>query len=353
MKISFIMPCPFWLPIGGFKVAYEYANRLAVRGHRITVIHPASLIKEKRNQARFMSLAVKGMIKPPWRWFPVEPGVRMKIAPHVNENWIPDGDAVVATLWNTAEGIETLPEKKGKKFYFIQGLDTVFNSAPPDRVMNTWKLPFHKIVVSRWLEKIALNRGEQCTYIPNGLDFDEFNVDISIEARDPRTICLMNNADVFKGTREGLAALETVRERHRDVSILMIGFGPKPETPHLPITYFRNPTPGEIRSIFNRTAIFIGTSWCEGFGLPPCEAAACGAALCVSDNGGHREFALHGQTALVHPPRRPDILAENVIRLIEDNEKRIGIARSGNTRVKKFTWEKSVEDFERTLSAAR
>jgi glycosyltransferase involved in cell wall biosynthesis len=356
VKISFILPCPSWLPIGGFKVVYEYANRLTERGHSVTVIHPfflsegpVSRIKSMKVAANYFRHLLLGTVKPPWHWFKICPGVRMKLTPNLKQIWIPDADAVVATLWNTAEYSALFHKRKGKKFYFVQGLDTVFNQTSPSRAMNTWKLPCHKIVISRWLEHIANNRGEKCTYIPNGLNFNEYYIDVPIETREARTVCFIHSADTFKGTVDGLQALKIVQEKVPNISMLMFGVGPKPAMTLQPITYYQNPPTNRIKDIFNRSAIFIGTSWCEGFGLPPCEAAACGAALCVADNGGHREFAIHEKTALVHPPRRPDILAANILSLLYDNEKRIKIARAGNSHVKRFSWERSAEEFERTI----
>ena len=356
MKITFVLPCPSWVPIGGFRVVYEYANRLTVRGHTITIVHPfflpatqISQIKSIRVTGNYFRHLLKRRIQPPWYWFKIEHGIRMKMTPNLKEIWIPDADAIVATLWNTAECVAPLHQRKGHKIYFIQGLDTVFNQTNPIRIMDTWTLPFKKIVISRWLEQIVHNRGECCTYIPNGLNSNEFNIDVPIETRNPRTLCLINSEDIFKGTKDGLKALRIIKERIPEISILMFGVAPKPETTLSAVTYYQNPTSSQMRSIYNKAAIFIGTSWCEGFGLPPCEAAACGAALCVADNGGHREFAVHEKTALVHPPKRPDILAENILSLLLDNEKRIRIARCGNSYIKKFSWDRSVEKFEQTI----
>ncbi|MBN1128071.1 MAG: glycosyltransferase family 4 protein [Chitinispirillaceae bacterium] len=273
----------------------------------------------------------------------------MKLTPDLKQVWIPDADAIVATLWNTAEHIAPYHKRKGQKFYFVQGLDTIFNQTSPSRAMNTWKLPYHKIVISRWLEQIARNRGEKCTYIPNGLNFNEFYIDVPIEKRDAKTLCLINSADTFKGTGDGLLALKIIKEKVPNITIIMFGVGPQPAMPLQPVTYYHNPPTGQIKDIFNRSAIFVGTSWCEGFGLPPCEAAACGAALCVADNGGHREFAVHEKTALMHPPRHPEVLAANILRLLDDKEKRINLARAGNSCVKKFSWERSAVKFEHTL----
>ena len=56
-----------------------------------------------------------------------------------------------------------------------------------------------------------------------------------------------------------------------------------------------------VDEIYNTSRVFLCTSWVEGFGLTNVEAMACGAALVTTDNGGSRDYALHGETALVAP----------------------------------------------------
>src|SRR3546814_16260425 len=42
MRISFVLPCSGRYPIGGFRIVYEYANRLADRGHQVSIVHFAA-----------------------------------------------------------------------------------------------------------------------------------------------------------------------------------------------------------------------------------------------------------------------------------------------------------------------
>ena len=51
--------------------------------------------------------------------------------------------------------------------------------------------------------------------------------------------------------------------------------------------------------------VFAVGSWFEGFGQPGLEALACGVPLVTTDNGGCREYAEDGKTALLVPPRDP------------------------------------------------
>ncbi|HWN72720.1 MAG TPA: hypothetical protein VNN15_02810, partial [Solirubrobacterales bacterium] len=40
MRIVFVLPARSAAPVGGFKVVYEYANRLVERGHEVALVHP-------------------------------------------------------------------------------------------------------------------------------------------------------------------------------------------------------------------------------------------------------------------------------------------------------------------------
>ncbi len=50
--------------------------------------------------------------------------------------------------------------------------------------------------------------------------------------------------------------------------------------------------------------------------MPPMEAMACGAALATYDNGGCRDYARDGETALVAPRRDVGALARALQRLV-------------------------------------
>ncbi len=43
MKVTFVLPMYLTSPSGGFKVVYEYANRLAALGHQIAIVHPRNI----------------------------------------------------------------------------------------------------------------------------------------------------------------------------------------------------------------------------------------------------------------------------------------------------------------------
>ena len=96
-------------------------------------------------------------------------------------------------------------------------------------------------------------------------------------------------------------------------------------------------------------AIFIGPSWAEGWPLPPAEAMQCGAAPCLTDIGGHREYGIAGKTALLSPPKEPGALAQNILTLVRDNAMRIGLAERAHQFIQQFTWERAVSVLEKSL----
>src|SRR3546814_9154603 len=88
-----------------------------------------------------------------------------------------------------------------------------------------------------------------------------------------------------------LAALNELRTE--GVPLKVSAFGQKdPAALGLaePFSFHANPPQTVLRDLYNQAAIFVSASHEEGWGLPPAEAAACGAALVVSSNGGHSDY---------------------------------------------------------------
>jgi len=84
------------------------------------------------------------------------------------------------------------------------------------------------------------------------------------------------------------------------------------------------------------TAVVI-PSLAEGFGLPAVEAAACGAAVALSDLPPHRETL--GTAALFFPPTDVDALATILGCLSADETLRSGVAEAASEAVSGLTWD--------------
>lgn len=349
MRLTFVMVGSGARPIGGFRIIYEYANRLAQRGHQVTLVHAPYLRADRRPTPRSLSVYVAKRLgvrggPTPRAWFALAPSVQLFWCPSLAGRYIPDGDVVVATAWETAEWVALYPAAKGRKYYFIQDDGSIYPNATADRVRRSYTLALTKLTISRWLADTVSQIAGPVTYVPNGLNEEDFGVDVPIEARDPRTIVMPYRRALHKGSEDGLSALRLVARRHH-IAVRLFGFDPPPPLPS-GWSYSFSPSRQELRALYNDSAVFVSASHSEGWGLPPCEAAQCGVALAVTDIGGHREWADPERNALLSPPGDPGALATNVLRLMEDEELRNRLAYAGVQSMAGLSWDLAVERFE-------
>lgn len=344
MRITFVLPSRGLVPIGGFKVVYEYANYLAARGHAVNVVHPHLSVTSKtlvgyvRTRLGLICSAVTKSYLPS-RWFSLDPKINaILIYSLKDEIDIPDADIIIATMWWTSEFVAKYAMSKGRKFYLIQHYENW--GGDEARLINTWHLPLHKIVISKWLAQIAMELDESYTYIPNGLDHSKFGVDIPIENRNNKTIMMLYHEVEWKGSKDGLQALSIVKEHFPDLTINLFGVPAGDNLPYW-VNYHRLPSQQELRGLYNQSAIFLAPSWNEGWPLPPAEAMMCGAAVVGTDIGGHREYLGNGVTGSLVPVRQPDVMANAIMDLIRDSALRIKLATAGTEFIRQFTWDRA------------
>jgi len=260
---------------------------------------------------------------------------------------IPDGDAIFATAWHTVPSVLRCPPTKGKKCYLIQHYEVW--QGPKGLVDATWQAPLCKIVIAKWLKEVGLELGcQDVTYIPNAINHEIYRCAQPVEGR-PRRVAMMFSREQFKGSADGIRALEIAKERFPDLKAVFFSAGrPDGSIPKW-VEFHRNPPQDFIvNEIYSQSSILLCPSLSEGWGLPAAEAAACGCAVVSTDNGGVSEFIQHGITGLLSPPGNPARMAENLCKLIKDEQLRVRLAKAGGTSVSRFSWDKStdlMEDF--------
>ncbi|RPJ42417.1 MAG: hypothetical protein EHM19_10445, partial [Candidatus Latescibacterota bacterium] len=159
-RVTFVLPAYPRYPIGGYRVVYEYANRLVARGHRVSVLQARRIPNRgpipagfRLGRLRRAAADLRDLVsKPAVRWMTVDERVRMLFAPNADEDHVPDGDAVVATAWQTAECVARYASDKGRGYYLIQGVEYLFQHTDGSdpitpRVEATWRLPLKKVAV--------------------------------------------------------------------------------------------------------------------------------------------------------------------------------------------------------------
>lgn len=101
----------------------------------------------------------------------------------------------------------------------------------------------------------------------------------------------------------------------------------------------RNDVPDLVRA----SDLFVHPSHEEGFSNAILEAMSGGKAVVACDVGGNPEAVRDGETGLLVPPRDPSALADAMIRLLADPERRTGMGEAGRKRAsERFSMERMV-----------
>lgn len=359
MRITFLLPGYAWKPVGGYRVVYEYANQLVRRGHDVAVVHARRLprgsfpIPESvEARLRWQADALRNLFfRPRLRWQFIDSRVQLLYVPNLSARHIPEADAIFATWWATAEAVVNYPPEKGHKGYLIQSYEAW--GGPQTRVDATWRAPLHKVVIARWLYQKGLSLGvppSEMVHIPNGIDHSVFRLRRPIEGRPPK-VAMLYSALAWKGGAHGINALEVVKARFPSIEAVLFGVESRPRGLPRWIEYLCNPSQDVlVEQVYNGSSIYLCPSWTEGWHLPPAEAMACGCAVVSTDIGGVRDYAVDGETALLAPPREPERLANRVLELLRNPDRRAELAAAGHKSIQRFSWDRSASLFDRALT---
>lgn len=349
-RIGFVVPGFPTVPVGGYRVVFEYANRLVDRGHCVTLLGPRYAGRLSWHR-RFIHRPARAVLRRGTRaeilWHPLAPSIRLEPLSRLQRRHVSGFDVLVATAWPTADDVARVLGAGQVGAYLIQHYEVLWG--PQDLVDATWRLPLVRIVVSKWLEQTAAALGAlPATHIPNAVDVHTFRCVSSIAGRRPH-IAMMWHPDEEKCSGVGLAALEIVRRTHKAVAVSMFSAYPRPDLPSW-VDFRGILDSAAIAELFNDAAVFVSPSRTEGWGLPGAEALACGCALVTTDSGGVRDYARHGETALVVSPDQPEQLAAALLRVLEDDDLRVRLATRGASVVREeFSWERSTDALESLL----
>jgi len=95
----------------------------------------------------------------------------------------------------------------------------------------------------------------------------------------------------------------------------------------------------DLQALYSACRAFVYPSIHEGFGLPPLEAMACGAAVIASRIPALEETT--GGAALHFDPKSSGELTGCLLELLENENKRRELATAGQRRAREFSWEKT------------
>jgi glycosyltransferase involved in cell wall biosynthesis len=107
--------------------------------------------------------------------------------------------------------------------------------------------------------------------------------------------------------------------------------------------HFAGDLPDEraLACLYSGAALYLHPSLCEGFGLPPLEAMACGTPV-LSSNGGALPETM-GRAGVLLPPDDPEAWAGTVAALLGDRARREALVALGLERAGSFRWERTAQ----------
>jgi glycosyltransferase involved in cell wall biosynthesis len=332
--------CPHLRIAGGVRAILTYADRLARRGHDVTVVVPGK---------RTWWGGVKEGERPYWMG-EFTPAIRWVARWKPGD--LPDADAIVATAWQSAPTAAEAPSRAGARFYLVQHYESLYHG-DASAVDATYRLPLRKIVISTWLSDIMRERfASDAEVIVTPVDPALFHRVAVTRPPGPPRVLMLQHDYAWKGVSDGMEAVKQARDKGH--ALRLVGFGVKgpPRDGLTPYDEFHtNPPQDTLAALYSGSDIYLCPSWDEGLGMPSMEAMACGAALVTYDNGGSRDYALDGETALVAPRRDAVALGEALGRALGDPALRARLASAGQTLVTTaFDWERAVARMENLLA---
>lgn len=350
-SICFVTPGYTLHPSGGYKMIYEYANRLSERGYTVGILYLNYDRLKNHHVPRLIRKPLCNFLTFTWpKWFRLNKNV--KIYSGTKRGYISEikkvYDIGIATDVHTAVPTVKL-FKDRKKAYFIQGYENW--DVSDEYVQKTYKLGMKNIVISEWLKKIVDKySAEPSVLIKNPIDLDVYKINKPLVSRKLHSIGLLYHTMPHKGLKYSLAAIKKIKQLYPDLEVHAFGVWERPEDFPSYIHYTRNATQEQTVSIYNRVSVWLCATIDEGYGLTGLEAMACGDALVSTAYTGVFEYAKDGYNALLSPVKDVDALVKNVGRVFEDDGLRKKLVQNAQDSVEAFDWNLAVDKFEETLN---
>lgn len=327
-------------------MAYQHANYLASRGHSIHILHmraswlrPTPFGKKVLVHARYLLCRRRGP-----SWFPLSDQVIVRNYAGMRADRVPPSDRVVATSVATAALVNQVTSHRKNGVYLIQGLEDF--TLPKEQVFETWRLPMERVVVSRWLQDLAQQRGLASTLIENGVDTSVFMAGDPTTMRRPSVLAMVS-AHAYKRTDLVIELMRRLANEYPGVVLTTFGTCQRPKGLPPSAHHWRNPSLSQLVNLYQQSQVYVCTSDFEGFGLPALEAMACGCAVVSTENGGVRAFA--GQAAAYVERGSGQGLFQSVIQLLSSSTNRLRLVEKAAARVPELSLLESCRRFEEVI----
>jgi glycosyltransferase involved in cell wall biosynthesis len=355
MRITFVIPTPNLG--GGTRVVTIHAQALVRMGHTVQIVSIPPQTTPLLERLNFWTPASRRM--PPSPSHLDGSGLDHYVLDRrrpVTDADVPDSDIVIATWWETAEWVNSLSPSKGAKVYFIQHHE-IFPYLPVERCQATYRMPFHKIVVARWLQDVmnAQYGDGFVDLVPNSVDKTQFFAPHRTKQLVP-TVGLLYSATPSKGLDLALAALRLTSESFPNLRIIAFGSERPNNRLSLPQSseFYFCPPQAQIRDVYAQCDGWITASRSEGFNLPAMEAMACRTPVVSTRTGWPEEAVKTRLNGVLVEVNDLTGLAKGVQWVLSlSNEDWMHLSQNAYATVSTSSWQTSSEMFERALRRAR
>lgn len=356
MRITFILPIVTMS--GGIKVVAIYARALVERGHEVVLISvPPPKISIRQQIKSFIT----GRGWPKYTipdshldGLNLDHRVLDRCRPPMDAD-VPDADVVIATWWLTAEWVSQLSDSKGAKVYFIQGYE-IYEHLPVERCRATYRLPFHKIVIAKWLQNVmrAEYGDADVDLVPNSVDHNQFFSMVRGKQPVPTVGFLYSNAKI-KGVDVTMQAINKLRVAFPDLRVISFGSVKPSQNIHFDngIEFNYSPEQDKIRDIYAQCDVWLTASRIEGFNLPAMEAMACRTPVVSTKAGWPEEAVVTGKNGVLVDVDDLEAFTQaagSVLALSDEAWREM--SRNAYDTVASSSWQESTRQFEMAIQRA-
>jgi len=325
MRFTFLLPSDNLT--GGARVVSVYARELIALGHEVLVLTCAEDVLPWRQRFRQYFAALRGAneVKAAVRGHIALSGVPHRVmARHgpITVNDVPDADVLVATWWETAVWMHTMPARKGRKVHLIQGYEIWFGQHMVQQVHAALKLPNIKVAISRDL-KVTIEAALGplgIAVIPNAVDPSQFNAPVRARNSVP-TVGFVYSVASIKGADICAKACELARLCLPNLRVISFGTDAPDVTVPLPLgtSYYRRPSQDHLRDHYAACDAWLFGSRLDSFGLPILEAMACRTPVIAVPIGAAEDLVGGGGGVLV-AKESPQEMADALVRMCTQPE---------------------------------
>lgn len=213
-------------------------------------------------------------------------------------------------------------------------------------------------VVSKAMKKMVVEMGvvpEKVEVIPMGVDLKSLFTSEPCVRRKTDELLFVGRLVEVKGLKVLLEAMPKVIKRHQSMHLIVAGAGPLESELRVlarkldiadRVDFRGMVKQSELPSLYRQSTMavfpFVVTKSGiqEGFGLVVVEAMGCECPVIAGDLPAIHDSVTNGESGLLIPSGNSEVLADTILKALNDPDTSLKLAREGRKRVvKEFDWE--------------